>query len=97
MNSISSISLLPYLDCTQSRIYLKICQLSQESSQSIKRDVYPFWVVSDSDPLSLMVQGELKTDSGCTVKKLFLLFQRDKYNFLKDGFWPLTNRELDRL
>jgi hypothetical protein len=55
----------------------------------------PFPVLNDSDPLTLLQGGAFVTDSGCELKRVFLLLQRDRYLLGKDELWPLTNGDVD--
>jgi len=87
-------SLLPYLDSTGASFYLKLPLVSevQKSSHSLR---FPFNTVSDSDPLNRLIAVEAMTDAESTLKRVFLLMQRDKYLLINNELLPITNKDID--
>ena len=87
-------SLHPYLEQSQSHFYLKI-GLKTEDPAELEKTTFPFYLVSDSDPLIRYNEGQFVTDSGSAVQKVFLLVQRDQYRLKKDELRPILNPDID--
>jgi hypothetical protein len=86
-------SLLPYLDASIGG--LKIHLVAQDLP-TLEKLPFPFLVLSDSDPFSLLIEARFVTDAGSELKKVFLLVQRDSYSAGKAGLRPITNRDIDQ-
>lgn len=87
------ISLLPYLSGrTESPpvglSLLPLEPLAPDGSAS-------FTILHDNDPLTRVVQASFVTDSGSTLKNVFLLLPKDRYNLERDDLWPLSNRDIE--
>ena len=87
-------SLLPYLDSFHGNLYLKLPLIHQDPT-ILEKTAFPFSVISDSDPLVRLIEGQIVTDAGSEVKKVFLLIQRDQYRLVRDELWPMNNRNVD--
>jgi len=73
---------------------LKI-SLQTEDENLLEKLPYPFLVLSEANPLARLIQGEIITDAGSKIKKVFLFVQRDNY-FL--SLRPeLTNSVIDNM
>lgn len=86
-------SLIPYLEASRGNFYLN---LSQDPTIA-KKILYPFLIISDSDPLVRLIEGQLITDAGSEIKKVFLLMQRDHYRLSQGEWWLMNNRSVDSL
>jgi hypothetical protein len=95
-NNYHAPSLLPYLDECSGKFSLKISLVDQDSA-ILEKTAYPFLIVSDSAPLTRLVEATVVTDTGNEIKKLFLLVQRDHYLLSGDTLRPLTNKAIDTL
>ena len=87
-------SLLPYLDSFHGNLYLKL-PLIHQNPTILEKTAFPFLVVSDSDPIVRLIEGQIVTDAGSEVKKVFLSIQRDQYRLVRDELWPMNNRNVD--
>jgi hypothetical protein len=87
-------SLHPYLEQNQPHFYLKI-GLKTEDPAELEKIPFPFYLVSDSDPLIRYHEGQFVTDSGSAIQKVFLLVQRDQYLVKKDELRPILNPNID--
>jgi len=87
-------SLLPYLESAGASFYIKLAPISdlQEYPDTLR---FPFNIISDSDPLNRLIEAEALTDSQSSLKKVFLLMQRDKYHLINNELLPITNKDID--
>ncbi|MDH4265427.1 MAG: hypothetical protein OEW45_07290 [Deltaproteobacteria bacterium] len=92
-NNINAPSLWTYLNPNQNNFTLKISLTTQDSS-TLEKTSFPFLVLTDSDPLSRLLEAKFITAAGNEVKKVFLLIQRDQYLLAQDDFWPLNNKDI---
>jgi len=88
-------SLLPYLALGNAGAFLKIDLVSEDLS-GLTGDSFPFLLISDSDPLTRLIKAEFTTDSGSTIRDVFLLVQRDDYRLSTNQLAPLTNADIER-
>ena len=88
-------SLRPYLDPAGGRFWLKLPLVSEEAS-ILEKMPFPFVVISDSHPLTHLIEAQFVTDTGHAFKKVFLLVQRDSYRLAKDELWPMNNHDIDQ-
>jgi hypothetical protein len=89
----SEISILSYLSGVKEGLPVGLSLTSGNPSAPDRSA--PFTVLYDSDPLTRVVAASFVTDSGCELKKVFLLLQKDRYDLQRDELWPLTNRDID--
>jgi hypothetical protein len=95
MNSYSEKpSLIPYLKPADVLFYLKL-SMAADASPHHKTPDFPFLIVSDTDPLALIMEGTILSDAGASIKPVFLLTQKDEYNLVKDEIYPVTNHDID--
>jgi hypothetical protein len=87
-------SLIPYLKSTDARFYLKL-SMTANASPYHKTPGFPFLIVSDTDPLALIMEATVLSDAGANIKPVFLLTQKDEYHVVKDEIFPLTNQDID--
>ncbi len=92
----SSQSLASYLDPKNNRFYLKI-SLWAENPAVLAKNVSPFLTIDDAGPLARVIKAKCMTNNGEEIKQMFLLVQKDAYNFVGDPLRPVTNRDIDRL
>lgn len=88
-------SLIPYLKPVDGRLYLKLSK-DPNGRASQKMPGFPFFIVSDTDPLSLIVEAKVLSDARTNIKSVFLLTQKDEYHVVKDEIYPITNHDIDR-
>ena len=93
-NHISTPSLWTYLNPNENIFPLKI-PLTTEDPSTLEKISFPFIVLTDSDPLTRLLEAKFITDAGSEIKKVFLLIQRDQYFLTKDDLWPLNNQDID--
>ena len=87
-------SLLPYLDATQCTLHLKF-RLVSKDTPVLEKASFPFSAISDSDPLTRIIEAKFMTGAGSELSRLFLLIQRDKYILKRDELHPLNNRDIE--
>ena len=88
-------SLIPYLKPTDAMFYLKL-SMTANTSPYRKTSGFPFLIVSDTDPLALIMEATVLSDAGANIKPVFLLTQKDEYHVVKDEIYPVTNHDIDR-
>ena len=88
-------SLIPYLDPDGSGIYLKIC-LRSEDQAVLEKTRGPFTVITDSGPITRIIEAQFTTNAGSRVKRVFLLVQKDEYRLDRNQLWPVNNLDIDR-
>ncbi len=93
MNEDTGFSLLPYL-IPGRKLRLKI-SLVAEDPAVLEGAAFPFWSITDSDPLGRLIEAAFETDAGSSLKKLFLWVQKDQYSLGRDELRPLTNQDVD--
>ena len=74
--------------------FLRISLISEDAS-SLEKATFPFLVVSDSDPLTRLIEARMLTDSGSEIKRVFLLVQKDQYLLSRDELRPVGNQDID--
>jgi hypothetical protein len=88
-------SLIHYLKPTDATFHLKLSTSKEEGS--LHRGAhFPFLVVSESDPLALILEGSILSDAGTKIENVFLLIQKDAYHLSKNEFAPANNRSVDQ-
>jgi hypothetical protein len=87
-------SIHSYLEANQLHLYLKI-GLKTENPTELERTPFPFYLVSESDPLIRCHEGQFATDAGSAIQKVFLMVQRDQYLLPKDELRPILNPDID--
>jgi len=92
-DGIREISLLPFLSGVKNSPPVGLSLTSVDPSDTDRST--PFNILHDSDPLTSVVAASFVTDSGCELKRVFLLLQKDRYDIERDELWPLTNRDID--
>ncbi|MEW6599500.1 MAG: hypothetical protein AB1499_00875 [Nitrospirota bacterium] len=93
MNS-KTYSLLPYLEAERGGFHMDVTLISGDGA-AIERSPFPFLTITDTDPLSQIIEARIRTDAGSGVERVFLLLQRDSYLLAKDDLWPVTNRDVE--
>lgn len=88
-------SLIPYLKPTDAKFYLKL-SMTANASPYHKTSGFPFFIVSDTDPLASIMEAAVLSDAGANIKPVFLLTQKDEYHVVKDEIYPVTNHDIDR-
>jgi hypothetical protein len=88
-------SLVSYLKPADAKFYLKM-SMTANGSPDHKRPGFPFLIVSDTDPLALILEAKVLSDAGAKIKRVFLLTQKDEYHFVKDEIYPVNNQDIDR-
>ncbi len=88
-------SLIRYLKPTDAKFHLELSMRKEEDS--LHRGAhFPFLVVSESDPLALILEGSIVSDAGTKIENVFLLIQKDEYHLPKNEFSPANNRNVDQ-
>lgn len=87
-------SLLPYLDSSRGHFHLNPALISDDNA-ALERTPFPFLTITDSDPLTQLIEASIRTDAGSEIERVFLLVQRDRYLLAKDELWPVNNRDID--
>ena len=87
-------SLLPYLESNKSNDYLELSLVTQDISL-LEKSFSPFIIVDNSDPIARLVEAEFITNSGNNKRKVFLLIQKDQYNFSQDEINLIDNCKID--
>jgi hypothetical protein len=87
-------SLLPYLDANRGNFHLHATLISDDSAL-LERASFPFLAITDSDPLTRLIEARIRTDAGSEIERVFLLVQRDRYLLAEDELWPVGNRDIE--
>jgi hypothetical protein len=87
-------SLLSYVSPMDGPVYLEIVR-RPTGPKLLERPYSPFQTISDSDPLTRLVDAKFTTDAGTDLKRVSLLIQKDNYSFTKNSLFPLTNLDID--
>jgi hypothetical protein len=95
-------SLLPYLATRledgrkrdEGPVRLKLIPTSGDAGQA-EKSPFPFLVVTESEPLTRILEAKLLTDSGSVITKVFLLIQKDYYSFTQNDLWLIGNKDID--
>jgi hypothetical protein len=87
-------SLLSYLDAQRGNFHLKFT-LTSDDSTTLEKAPFPFLTLTDTDPLTRLIEARLRTDAGSDIDRVFLLVQRDRYLLAKDELRPVNNREVE--
>ncbi len=88
-------SLVRYLKPTDAKFHLEL-SMSKEEDSVHRGAHFPFLVVSESDPLALILEGSILSDAGTKIENIFLLIQKDEYHLPKNEFSPTNNRNVDQ-
>ncbi len=94
LKSSSLSTLLPYLDSRKAPFYLKFSQIDEDPASGGVRP-YPFLMITDSDPLTRVLDASLVTDGTSEIKRLFVLIQKDHYSLRKEELWPFNNKDVE--
>lgn len=95
MRNHRTISLIPYLSPRSGGFGLDIDRRRQAVPEGGEAS-YSFEVISDADPFGRLMGARLVSDTGCEIKKLFLLVQKDAGQQRSDELRPVTNPDVDR-
>ncbi len=87
-------SLLSYVSPMNGPVYLEIVRHPTDP-KLLERPHSPFQIISDSEPLTRLVDAKFTTDAGTDLKRVSLLIQKDNYSFTKNSLYPLTNLDID--
>lgn len=87
-------SLIPYLDPDAGGIYLKI-SLNSEDQAVLEKTRGPFTVITDSGPITRIIEAQFTTNAGSMVRRVFLIVQKDEYLLGKNQLWPVNNLDID--
>lgn len=93
-NNGQTFSLLPYLGTGRGHFHLKTSLISGDSA-ALEKTPFPFLTITDSDPLTRLIEARIMSDAGSDIERVFLLVQRDRYLIAKDELWPLNNRDIE--
>lgn len=88
-------SLLPYIEPGGSSFCLRI-SLNTECAASVGARHFPFVLISESSPFTRIVDARIVSDSGSTVKRVFLLLQKDEYQLPDTYFLPINNQDIEK-
>jgi hypothetical protein len=88
-------SLIHYLKPTDATFHLDL-SMSKEEHSLHRGTHFPFLVVSESDPLALILEGSIVSDAGTKIETVFLLTQKDEYHLPKNESSPTNNRNVDQ-
>jgi hypothetical protein len=94
-DTVEPVSLLPYLKTDRAKFYLELA-LDQQDYFAHQKPSFPFLVVSNSGPLSRIVEARINTDAETQIEPVFLLTQKDEYHLIKDELWPINNTTIDQ-
>jgi hypothetical protein len=94
-NNMNLHSLRPYLDPVGAHFCLKFPLIAEDAS-ILEKSLFPFVVISDSDPLNRLIEARFVTDAGHEFKKVFLLVQRDQCRLANDDLWPMNNHDIEQ-
>ncbi|MCP4344769.1 MAG: hypothetical protein GY795_04490 [Desulfobacterales bacterium] len=86
-------SLLPYFENSETRVYLKLSLVKENSEHP---PYFPFSVIAESGPYTRMVEAKFVTDGRSEVKKVFLVLQKDEYFLTENELWPVTNKDISQ-
>jgi len=87
-------SLLPYLESERGCFHLDVSLISEDSAV-LERAPFPFLTITDTDPLTRLIDARIRTDAGSEIERVFLLLQKDRYLLAQDELWPLNNRDIE--
>jgi hypothetical protein len=87
-------SLLSYLDASRGNFHLDP-SLTSDDSAALERSPFPFLTITDTDPLTQLIEARIRSDAGSEIARVFLLVQRDRYLLAKDALWPVNNRGIE--
>ncbi len=87
-------SLLGFLSPSGSPIRLNMA-LGGEAQTSDVQQRLPFFLVSDSDPLTRLFRARFETEAGSLVRSVFLLVQKDRYRQAASPLGRLANRDVE--
>lgn len=88
-------SLLPWLDKKTTRIHLSI-SFNTDSSRVPGKSPASFMVLDTSSAVASLIDASFTLNSRNTIKKIFLLVQKDRYSFNEKDV-PLDNKGIDHL
>jgi hypothetical protein len=86
-------SLLPYLDASSGILEVSLVAQDPPTLEAVS---FPFVILSESDPLTLLIHARFRTDAGSELAPAFLLVQRDAYPFAPSGVRPISNPDVER-
>ena len=89
-----NLSLLPYLN-SRTGFYLDFLSITGDRDDPAG-NLYPFRVLDDSDPVARLIQADLCTDPGETIKRVFVLVQKDRYLLPHDSLSTISNPDIDQ-
>ncbi|MFQ5484556.1 MAG: hypothetical protein ACE5DO_04380 [Desulfobacterales bacterium] len=93
-NNAETPSLLPYLEETGAKLRLKFSLI--DSSVSFPgTSSFPFLIISESDSLAQLIEGQIETDGGSVIKRIFAMVQRDEYHLSRDECLSYNNLNIE--
>jgi hypothetical protein len=93
-NGMKNLSLLPYLN-SRKGFYLDFLSATEDRDDPA-RDLYPFRVLDDSDPVARLIQADLCAVPGEIIKKVFVLVQKDRCLLPHDSLSTISNPDIDQ-
>jgi len=93
-NKTETPSLLPYLEETGAKLRLKF-SLIDPSVSVPEKSSFPFVIISESDSMAQLIEGQIETDGGSVVKRIFAMVQRDEYHLSRDEYLSCNNLDIE--
>ena len=56
---------------------------------------FPFFLISDSNPLTRLVGAQFEASPKRAIKQVFLLIQKDSYSLTRDSSTPISNSDIE--
>ena len=84
--------LLPFLEGSSGVLRVSLVAHDPQTPESVP---FPFLILSEPDPYSVLIQARFLTSPGYELAKAFLLIQRDVYHYTSAGTRPITNRDVE--
>jgi len=97
VKKIAAQSLLPLLGSGHSEIKLEISTQPEKTLQGDPRNKNPFQIITDNHPLATTIAGAFVSESGSTIKKVFLSVSKEDYRNINQTHRPVTNADIDLL
>jgi hypothetical protein len=87
-------TLLGYLNPGASPARLNVV-LASEGFTPEREQRFPFFLVTDSDPLTRVLRARFETQAGSIIHSVFLLMQKDRYSQAATPLTRLTNTDIE--
>ncbi|MBN1932234.1 MAG: hypothetical protein JW786_11565 [Desulfobacterales bacterium] len=62
----------------------------------IEKFLFPFMIVSESNPLANLMEAQIVSDADSEIKKVFLLIQKEECLLTSDELRPITNKDIEQ-